>query len=77
MVDPHRRLTVGDLFAIWGQPLGLTQLAGFGGPLFAYVAGHRWRAAPEQIPLRRHAQIVLEVDGYVPPHPSYTFPPGR
>jgi hypothetical protein len=77
LVDPHRRLTVGDLFAIWGQQLGRTRLAGFSGPLLAYVDGHRWRGAPEQIPLRRHAQIVLEADGYVPPHPSYTFPPGR
>ena len=76
LVDPGHRLTVRDLFAIWGQPLGLTQLAGFNGPLFAYVNGHRWRAAPERIPLRRHAEIVLEADGYVPPHPSYQFPPG-
>jgi len=26
--------------------------------------------------LRRHAEIVLEIGPYVPPHARYTFPPG-
>ncbi len=76
LVDPHRRLRLGTLFAVWGTPLGLTRLAGFTGPLFAYVEGHRWYRAPGLIPLRRHAEIVLEADGYVTPHTTYRFPPG-
>jgi hypothetical protein len=28
------------------------------------------------VPLRRHAEIVLEVAPLVPPHPTYTFPLG-
>jgi len=28
------------------------------------------------VPLARHSEIVLEVGPYVPPHRSYTFPPG-
>lgn len=76
LVEAHRRFNLGGLFAIWGQPLGLTQLAGFSGPLFAYVNGQRWTGAPELIPLRRHDEIVLEADGFVPPHPTYRFPPG-
>ena len=77
LVDAHQHLTVGGLFAIWGQPLALTRLASFTGPVFAYVNGRQWIGAPERIPLRRHSQIVLEADGHVPPHPSYLFPPGR
>lgn len=77
LVDAHRRLTVGSLFAIWGRPLMLTRLAGFTGPVLAYVNGHRWFGSPARIRLRRHAQIVIEADGYVTPHPSYEFPPGH
>jgi hypothetical protein len=42
----------------------------------AYVGGRRWLAAPQDIPLRRHAQIVLVVGPAVPVHPAYAFPPG-
>jgi len=43
----------------------------------AYVDGRRWtRTAPAAIPLTRHAEIVLELGPYVPPHRSFTFPPG-
>ena len=70
------RLTLGDLFRIWGQPLGRGRLAGFrkNRPLLAFVRGRRWRGDPAAIPLTRHAQIVLELGGYVPPHPSFLFP---
>jgi hypothetical protein len=68
--------TLGQLFAVWGQPLSPRRMAGFGGRVRAYVAGRRWTKDPRSIPLRRHAQIVLEVGGYVPPHHSYRFPPG-
>jgi hypothetical protein len=69
-----RRLA--DLFAVWGQPLGTDRLAGFSGPVHAFVNGRRWTRAPDSIPLRHHAEIVLEVGGYVVPHPHYRFPPG-
>lgn len=64
------------LFAIWGQPLSKTRLASFHGPVLAYLDGQPWRAEPGAIPLTRHAEIVLEVAGAVPPHARYTFPPG-
>jgi hypothetical protein len=67
---------LGTLFAIWGQPLSSRRLADFSGPVLAFVDGHRWRGASGAIPLHRHAQIVLEVDGFLPPHPRYEFPPG-
>jgi hypothetical protein len=74
------RLTLGRLFAVWGQPLSATRLAGFstrrGAPVRAYVAGRRWRGLPGTIPLRRHAQIVLELGRFVPPHRSFRFRSG-
>jgi hypothetical protein len=59
-------MTLGRFFAIWGQPLRGR----------AYVNGRPWRGDPRRIPLERHAQIVLEVGGYVRPHATYRFPPG-
>ena len=67
---------LGDLFALWGRPLTRGRIASFRGPVEAYVGGRRWRGDPRRIPLRRHAQIVLEVQGHVPPHAAYRFPPG-
>jgi hypothetical protein len=75
-VAEGRPVTLGDLFAVWGQPLSGTRMAGFRGEVRAYVAGRPWRRDPRSIPLRRHAQVVLEVGGHVPPHRSYLFPPG-
>jgi hypothetical protein len=72
--------TVGDLFALWGQPLDAHRLAGFRAPpgntVSAYVDGRRWSGSPRGIPLRRHVVVVLEVDSHVAPHPSYAFAPG-
>jgi hypothetical protein len=77
-IDRRLPLTpvLGTLFALWGQPLGRRALAGFRGPVLAYVDGRRWRGSPRSIPLRRHAQIALEIDGALLPHPHYEFPPG-
>jgi hypothetical protein len=75
-VAHDRRATLGDLFALWGQPLSRTRMAGFRGRVSAYVAGRRWRKDPRAIPLTRHAQVVLEVGGYIEPHRTYRFPAG-
>jgi hypothetical protein len=69
-------ITLADLFAIWGQPLSPARIAGFTGPVRAYLNGRPWPRAPGRMPLGRHAQIVLEVGGYVRPHATYGFPPG-
>ncbi len=68
--------TLGALFAIWGQPLSRGRLAGFRGPVRAYLGGVRWTGTPGAIPLTRHAEIVLEVGRAIPPHRTYLFPPG-
>jgi hypothetical protein len=72
------RLTLADLFRLWNQPLGLHRLAGFQSaqPVLAFVGGRRWHGDPGAIPLTRHAQIVLEVGGHVPPHVRFLFPGG-
>jgi hypothetical protein len=74
------QLTLGDAFRIWGQPLSPTRLAGFAttrsSPVRAYVGGKRWRGSLRSIRLRRHAEIVLELGRYVPPHRSFLFRSG-
>lgn len=70
------RLALGDLFRLWGQRLGSARIAGFRGPVLAFVGGKPRRGNPASIPLTRHAQIVLELGGYVAPHPAYRFAGG-
>jgi hypothetical protein len=70
-------LTLGGFFALWGQPLSSTRLAGFAGhAVHAFVDGRSVPGDPAEIPLRRHAEIVLETSGYVVPHASYRFVDG-
>jgi hypothetical protein len=70
------RAGLGDLFDLWGRPLGRRTLAGFAGDVQATVNGRPWTGDPRAIPLTRHAQIVLQVGPRIEPHPSYLFPPG-
>lgn len=74
------RLTLGDLFDVWGRPLSRSRLAGYrarsGERIRAWVGGCAWNGPLRRIPLRRHAQIVLEGGGYVPPHATFLFPRG-
>jgi hypothetical protein len=74
---PAAKPTLGDLFDVWGQPLSTRGFAGFRGPVSAWVGGRRWRGDVRAIPLRRHAEIVVEVGGYIPPHTFFLFPPQR
>jgi hypothetical protein len=72
-VASESRLTLGRFFSVWGEPLSRMRLAGFRGAVSAFVGGRRWAGDPREIPLTRHAQIVLEVGGYVRPHASFLF----
>ena len=80
LVRRGARLTVADLFRSWGQPLSAHRLASFpaggGETVRVFVNGKPRRGAPGSVPLSAHAEIVLEVGPHVPPHASYTFPPG-
>jgi hypothetical protein len=80
LVRAGARPLLSDLFRAWGQPLSPSRLASFaasaGTRVAAFVDGRRWRGAPGSVPLLSHAEIVLEVGPHVPPHHSFTFPPG-
>jgi hypothetical protein len=79
LVRPGARLTVAAVFRAWGEPLSQHRIASFTAPpgqsVSVFVDGQRRAVSPGSVPLTRHAEIVLEVGPYVPPHASYTFPP--
>jgi hypothetical protein len=80
LVRPGARSTLSALFRSWGQPLSARRVASFtttgSETVRVFVGGRRWAGSPGNVRLRRHAEIVLEVGPYVPPHSAYTFPPG-
>ncbi len=71
------RLTIGDLFRLWGQPLTRHRIASFHSraPVRAYVAGRLVRGDAAHVRLTPKEQIVIELGAYVPPHRSFLFPP--
>jgi hypothetical protein len=79
LVRRGARLPLAALFQSWGQPLSPSRVASFrtprGGHVAVFVDGRRWRGDPRLVPMAAHAEIVLEVGPYVPPHSSYGFPP--
>jgi len=80
LVRSGSRLSLEDLFLSWGEPLSPTRLASFratmGNRVAIFIDGRAWHGTPDAVPLTPHAEIVLEVGPHVPPHSSYTFPPG-
>jgi len=68
-------LTVGDLFRVWRERLGPTQLLSFQGAVRAYRAGDRISGDPADLDLTDGAQIVIQSGRFVPPHRSFLFPP--
>jgi hypothetical protein len=56
-----RSFVLGDLFDVWGQPLGRDQVGPARGAVTAIVNGSLWTGDPRRIPLRKHSQIQLEV----------------
>jgi hypothetical protein len=76
-----RTLTLGDLFDVWGQPLSESGFGPWrtaaGERLGVFVDGASFPGDPRRLPLRRHAEIVLEVGSpRVVPHARYRFAPG-
>jgi hypothetical protein len=74
----RRGLRLGDFFAIWQQALGPRRLLSFParrkGRLLVFRNGRRLRLAAARLELCDRDEIVLELNGYVPPHRSYLFP---
>jgi hypothetical protein len=80
LVRRGQHATLSELFRSWGQPLSELTLASFpagaGRSVEVFVNGRRRHGSPGNVPLTSHSEIVLEVGPRVPPHASYTFPPG-
>jgi hypothetical protein len=76
----NRAFTLGDFFAVWGQPLSKTQVATLkvtgDQKLLVYVDGTlQPDQDPSKIVLKNHTQVVLEfTPPTVDPPPTYTFP---
>ena len=74
-----RHATLGDFFAAWGQPLSPTRLLGFrargSDRVVVYSNGRRWQGDPRDVPLTRHAALLMHLGGYVAPRLEYGFPP--
>jgi hypothetical protein len=69
--------TLGNVFDIWGQPLNVTNVAGFTGPQLIIVNGQTYTGDPSQIALAPFMQITIEVGTPLPgPPPNYLFPVG-
>jgi hypothetical protein len=69
------RARLGDLFTVWGEPLGPARLVSFRGGVSLFRNGVPVRGDPRLLVLRDGDELVLELGGFVPPHRSYRFPP--
>jgi hypothetical protein len=71
-----RPFTLGDFFAVWGEPLSRTQAASAraakGQALRVWVNGTRYTGDPRTIPLAAHTDIVIETGPPYPTPPKFT-----
>ena len=70
-----RAATLGDLFSVWGMPLGRRQLLSFHGNVSLFRNGLRVRGDPRAVRLSDGDELVLETGPYIQPHASFVFPP--
>jgi hypothetical protein len=76
-----RRMTLGQLFSVWGQPLSYTNVAGITGlPVSIYVNDGndliQYTGEPRDIELASRRSITIVVGTPVSTIPSYTWPAG-
>ncbi len=75
--SPSRRtFTLGQFFAVWGQPLGKTRAGPAKGAVTTFYDGKVWTGSPAAIPLTATAQIQLDVGSPTVAPEHITFPPG-
>ncbi|MDA8267523.1 MAG: hypothetical protein M0Z63_01240 [Actinomycetota bacterium] len=72
----RRAFTLGDFFAIWGQPLGPDQVGPATGTVTAYVNGTVHLGNPAAIALGAHVQIQLDVGSPLVAPETIHFPAG-
>jgi hypothetical protein len=68
--------TLGDFFDIWHEALGPDRLGSATGPLTAFYNGQHWKGNPRDMPLRKHAQIQLDLGRPLIAPETITFPNG-
>jgi hypothetical protein len=70
--------TLGQFFAIWGEPLSLTNVAGNPGlPVVVYVTDNnvtsQYSGDPANIELTAHREITIQIGSPMAEIPSYTW----
>ena len=68
--------TLGQFFAIWGQPLSKSQVGPAKGTVTAFYNGKVWTGNPAQIPLSSELQVQLDVGKPLVAPEHITFPKG-
>ena len=72
-------LKLGNFFDVWGEPLSMTNVAGYSGTVWVKIitptSTGKWSSSidPRTIPLTEHEQISLAVVNPVIPVPKYHF----
>ncbi len=69
-----RSFTLGDFFAVWGEPLSAWEVGAVEGPVTAYLDGELVSGDPFDVPLWDKMVIQLNVGADSPPPQPYTFP---
>jgi hypothetical protein len=72
----QRTFTLGELFDVWGQPLGPDRVGPASGPVTAFAGNRPYPGNPRDIPLTAHAQVQLDVGRPRVAPSSIAFPPG-
>ncbi|MGQ0843996.1 MAG: hypothetical protein ACT4QF_07650 [Sporichthyaceae bacterium] len=62
----QRAFVLGDLFDVWGQPLGRDRLGTHRGKVTAFYGGRPYLGDPRAIPLGWHSEIQLSIGDPVP-----------
>jgi hypothetical protein len=76
VVSPEQKaFTLGQLFAVWGQPLGPSAALNYSGRFTLLVNGKEFAADPSSVPLVNFSNIVLELGKppAVAPPATYDF----
>ena len=71
-----KAFTLGDFFAVWGQPLTSTQVATAklrpGEKITVWLNGSRYAGDPAKIELANHTDVAIEVGPPAPKPPPFT-----
>lgn len=68
--------TLGQFFAVWGQPLSKTRLGPFTGKVTTFYDGKVWTGNPGDIPLTSATQIQLDLGAPIVAPENIVFPAG-